>query len=234
MADDYLYALVEGLPPAWRAPASGVGGVPVTIRRYGERSLIAGTLNTVPPPNPGALAAHHDVVASTLDAHAVLPFRYGTVAEGLGAEAWLSSRRDAIEPSLALVRGCVEMTVKLLRLECSVAPHVVARAGGGASPDERELKALGEHLIAHAELPHARYRPAGTAGNVAASVAFLVPRAELPGFLTRIAPIASRATGVAVVPTGPWPAYSFVPSFDRLPLARATPGGSLSVERRAG
>jgi Gas vesicle synthesis protein GvpL/GvpF len=230
MADDYLYALVEGLPPAWRAPASGVGEVPVTVRRYGERALITATMNAVPPPNPRMLAAHHDVVASALDAHAVLPFRYGTVSDGIGADAWLSRRRDAIEPSLALVRGCVEMTVKLLRLDCAAAPH----AGGGASPDERELKALGEHLIAHAELPHARYRPAGTAGNVAASVAFLVPRAELPGFLTRIAPIASRATGVAVVPTGPWPAYSFVPPFDRLPLARAAPGGSLSVERRAG
>jgi hypothetical protein len=234
MTDDYLYALVEGLPPAWRAPGSGVGGFPVTVRRYGDRSLITATMNIVPPSNPRTLAAHHEIVASALDAHAVLPFRYGTVADGLGADAWLASRRDAIEPSLALVRGCVEMTVKLLRLDCSVVQHAGARAGGGGSPDERELKALGEHLIEHAELPHARYRPAGTAGNVAASVAFLVPRADLPGFLTRIAPIASRATGVAVVPTGPWPAYSFVPAFDRLPLARATPGGSVSVERRAG
>ncbi len=234
MPDEYLYALVEGLPPAWRAPASGVAGAPVTVRRCGDRSLVTATLGTVPPPTPRVLASHHEVIASTLDAHAVLPFRYGTVAEGLGADAWISSRRDAIEPSLALVRGCVEMTVKLLRLDCAVAAHAGPRADGAGTPDERELKALAEHLIAHAELPHARYRPAGTGGNVAASVAFLVPRAELPGFLTRIAPIASRATGVAVVPTGPWPAYSFVPSFDRLPLARAVPGGSLSVERRAG
>ena len=207
MPDDYLYAFVEGLPPAWRAPASGVGGAPVTLRRYGDRSLITASLDTPPPATSRTLAAHHEVVASTLDAHAVLPFRYGTVTGGIGAEAWLAIRRDAVESGLALVRGCVEMTVKLLRLDCSVT-HAVARGAGVA--DEPELQALGEHLIAHAELPHARYRPAGTAGNVAASVAFLVPRAEVPAFLTRIGPIASRATGVAVVPTGPWPAYSFV------------------------
>jgi len=234
VVNDYLYALVEGLPPAWRAPGSGIGGAAVTVRRWGDRSLITATLDTVPAPNPRTLATHHDVVASTLDAHAVLPFRYATVAGALGPDAWLSSRREAIDSSLALIRGCVEMTVKLLRLDGSVTPHLGARAGGGSSADQRELKALGDHLIAHAELPHARYRPAGTAGNVAASVAFLVPRAELPAFLTRIAPIASRATGVAVVPTGPWPAYSFVPPFDRLPLARAATTALLSVERRAG
>ena len=58
---------------------------------------------------------------------------------------------------------------------------------------------------------------------IAASVAFLVPRAEVPALLARIAPIASRAVGVAVVPTGPWPAYSFVPVLDRLPPAHTVP-----------
>jgi gas vesicle protein GvpL/GvpF len=234
VTDDYLYALVEGLPPAWRAPSSGIRGAAVTVRRWGDRSLITSAVDSVPAPNPRVLATHHDIVASTLDAHAVLPFHYATLAGAIGADAWLSSRREAIDSALALIRGCVEMTVKLLRLDCAVTQHVGVRAGDGSSADERQLKALGDHLIAHAELPHARYRPAGTAGNVAASVAFLVPRAELPGFLTRIAPIASRATGVAVVPTGPWPAYSFVPPFDRLPLARTAAGGSLSAERRAG
>jgi hypothetical protein len=233
MADDYLYALVEGLPPAWRAPGFGVGGAPITVRRDGPRSLIIAALDRVPPPTARTLAAHHDVVASTLDAHAVLPFRYATLTGALGADGWLAVHRDAVETGLALVRGCVEMTVKLLRLDCAATQRAGARGSAAPSPDEAELKALGEHLIAHAGLPNARYRPAGTAGNVAASVAFLVERTELPGFLTRIAPIASRATGVAVVPTGPWPAYSFVPAFDRPPLARAI-GASASVERRAG
>jgi len=34
----------------------------------------------------------------------------------------------------------------------------------------------------------------------------------VPAFLSRIAPVASRAAGLAVVPTGPAPAYSFVSS----------------------
>jgi hypothetical protein len=68
-----------------------------------------------------------------------------------------------------------------------------------------------------------------------ASVAFLLPRAELADFLARIAPVASRAVGVAVVPTGPWPAYSFVPVFDRPPLAPVAPPPSAhGADRRAG
>src|SRR2546422_5798271 len=70
---------------------------------------------------------------------------------------------------------------------------------------------------------------------ILASVAFLLPRGELADFLARIAPVASRAVGVAVVPTGPWPAYSFVPTFDRPPLAPAAPPPTdRAADRRAG
>jgi hypothetical protein len=79
--------------------------------------------------------------------------------------------------------------------------------------------------VSRAGIEQWRYRPAGTGGNVVASVAFLLPRTELAEFLARIAPVASRAVGVAVVPTGPWPAYSFVPAFDRPPLAAVPPPG---------
>ena len=101
--------------------------------------------------------------------------------------------------------------------------------------DERRLRELADQIVERAALAQWRYRPAGTAGNVVASVAFLLPRGELADFLARIAPVASRAVGVAVVPTGPWPAYSFVPTFDRPPLATAAPPPiDRAADRRAG
>jgi hypothetical protein len=144
----------------------------------------------------------------------VLPFRYGTVVADGESDAWLGVHRGALETALARVRGCVEMSVKLLRLDGGVEP---------AGPGEIELRALADQLVTRAGIEQWRYRPAGTGGNVVASVAFLLPRTELAEFLARIAPIASRAVGVAVVPTGPWPAYSFAPAFDRPPLAVAPP-----------
>jgi hypothetical protein len=223
----YMYAVVEGLPPAWRPPPAVVPGASVDRRRLGPLLLLGSALDAVPPANPKTLALHHDVVASTLDAHAVLPFRYGTTVAADEAETWLGAQRPALEAALAQVRGCVEMSVKLLRLDGGIDPP--------RGPGERELRALAEQLVGRAGVEPWRYRPAGSGGNVIASVAFLVPRTELAEFLARIAPIASRATGVAVVPTGPWPAYSFVPAFDRPPLAvLPPPPPSSSTERRAG
>jgi hypothetical protein len=96
------------------------------------------------------------------------------------------------------------------------------------------LASLADALIERAALPQWRYRPTGASGNVAASIAFLVPRAALPGFLARIAPVASHAHGIAVVPTGPWPPYSFVPDFERAALARVPSDARRAPDRRVG
>jgi hypothetical protein len=222
----YMYAVVEGLPAAWRPPPAVVPAASVDRHRLGPLLLLGSTLDAVPAANPKTLALHHDVVASTLDAQAVLPFRYGTAVADGDADTWLGAQRVALEAALAQVRGCVEMSVKLLRLDSGI-----EQQGG---PGEAELRALAEHLVDRAGIEQWRYRPAGAGGNVVASVAFLLPRTELAEFLSRIAPIASRAIGVAVVPTGPWPAYSFVPAFDRPPLSVVPPSQRSSPARRAG
>lgn len=241
--NDYLYAIVERLPPAWRASAAGVNGAPVTARKLGELLVVSSPMVEVPAGNPRTLARHHDVVASLMDAEAVLPFRYGVAVPAAELGPWVSERRPVIDASLGLVRGCIEMNVKLLRLDCTVDRQVASRAARGADTDgggpaDHELRELGDHLVDRAGLADWRYRPAGHGGNVVASVAFLVPREDLADFLARIAPVASHAAGVAVVPTGPWPAYSFVPSFDRLPPSRISEARDArearASERRAG
>jgi hypothetical protein len=110
--------------------------------------------------------------------------------------------------------------VKLLRLHCGHSIDRTCRECADGAPGVVQLRELGERLVTQAGIERWRYRSPGGGSNVAGSVAFLVARSEVDGFLARIAPIASRATGIAVVPTGPWPPYSFVPNFDRFPLAR--------------
>lgn len=221
----YMYAVVDGLPAAWHPPPAVTPAAAVDRHQLGPLLVLGSTLDTVPAANPRTLALHHDVVASALDALAVLPFRYGTAVADGDSEAWLGARHAALSTALAQVRGCVEMSVKLLRLDGGADAH------GG--PGEADLRSLAEQLVERAGIEQWRYRPSGSTGNVVASVAFLLPRPQLAEFLGRIAPIASRATGVAVVPTGPWPAYSFVPAFDRLPLAVAPSAPSPSSARRA-
>jgi hypothetical protein len=232
----YLYAIVDRLPAGWRPPTAGLGGASVIPRRVNDLVVLGSLLDTVPPANPRTLALHQDVVATVADAVATLPFRYGTAIPAAKLHDWLAAHRAEVTAALAALRGCVEMSVKLLRLDCAIdqqrATRDRGRRGGRApaGPGERELQSLAEALAERAALPDWRYRPSGSAGNVAASIAFLVPRAEVAAFLARIAPVASHAIGVAVVPTGPWPPYSFVPDLDR-PLGR-TPDQVLDAARR--
>jgi Gas vesicle synthesis protein GvpL/GvpF len=229
----YLYAVVEGLPSGWRPPPPVVGDR-VERRTLAGLVILSSTAPVIPPASPTTLALHHDVVASALEADGLVPFRYGTALRSADVDGWLVRERSALDGALAGVRGCVEMSVKLLRLDTTPAPAPPAAAVHGAA-EERRLRELAEQIVERAALAHWRYRPAGSAGNVVASVAFLLPRTELADFLARIAPVASRAVGVAVVPTGPWPAYSFVPNFDRPPLAPAAPSPTdPAADRRAG
>ena len=226
--NQYLYAIVDRMPTAWRPPTSGLGDASVVPRRVHDVVVLGSLLETVPPPTPRTLAVHNDIVATVIDAAALVPFPYGTMVPSAELSDWVAGHRALVATALASVRDCVEMSVKLLRLDCAVEER-----GPRSAEPGRALQELADTLVDRAGLPQWRYRPTGTSANVAASIAFLVPRAELADFLARIAPVASRATGVAVVPTGPWPPYSFVPDFERSSLtgvSSARRGG----DRRAG
>jgi hypothetical protein len=232
----YLYAIVDRLPARWRSPTAGIAGGPVVPCRVGDLVLLSSPLESVPPANPRTLALHQDVVATVVDAGATLPFRYGVAVPAVELQEWLIGRRARVIAALGAVRGCVEMTVKLMRLEGALVDQLVGSRAGvtPAEPAERDLQALAEVLAERAELPQWRYHPAGSAGNVAAAVAFLVPRSDLAGFLARIAPVASHATGVAVVPTGPWAPYSFVPELGEAASGRMPAEAFDGLGRRAG
>jgi hypothetical protein len=237
--NQYLYAIVDRLPARWRPPTAGIGGASVVPRRVDELILLSSVLDIVPPAGPRTLALHHDVVATVVDAGAVLPLPYGTAVPTAEVLPWLSAHRGLVVTTLASVRGCVEMTVKLLRLDGSVTEHLGRDRRGrthapAPSPGEGELQALAETLAERAAVPRWQYRPSGSTGNVAASVAFLVERTDLAAFLARIAPVASHAAGIAVVPTGPWAPFSFVPQLDRNPRSRLPAEPLESLSRRAG
>jgi hypothetical protein len=211
----YLYAVAEGLPAWWQPPSEGVDAAVVIRRALGDLTLVTSPLAAVPRPRRRDEDRHHDVVASLLDARAIVPFPFATVVPEAQLEAWLAARLPAIRASLRDLSGYVEMTVRLLRLDLRDDGQA-RREGVG------RLRALADRLVEHAGLPHWRYRASGREDGTAASVAFLVPRGDLATFLAHIAPVASRAEGLAVVPTGPSAPYSFAPSLedDRL-TARA-------------
>jgi hypothetical protein len=232
----YLYAIVDQIPETWQPPAMTVGGCPAIARPLHDVFVISSRVERVPPPGPRALALHRDVVVSAMDAPALLPLPFGTVTPDDQIERWLDARWDVVEPALDRVRDRVEMSVKLLRLDGDASATDRRRRPDGTprTADATRLRALGDRLVEQASIEPWCYRPSGSDANVAAVVAFLMARAEVDGFLARIAPIAAHASGVAVVPTGPWPAYSFAPPLDPGPSAWASFSAGVHLLDRAG
>jgi Gas vesicle synthesis protein GvpL/GvpF len=209
---DYLYAIAERLPRRWRPPASGVDAAPVVARPLHDLVVITSAVDAIPRPTPKALARHDEVVAAALAAEAVLPLPFGTVVPALEVDDWLAGHLALIQTYLPRLRRHLEMTIRLV----SLSPGANARTS---------VRATAEHLVERAGVPDWRYRDGGVGGLVA-SLAFLVPRDGVGGFLARVAPVAARAGDVAVVPTGPWAPSSFAP---RLPV----PAPSTVLERLA-
>lgn len=205
----YLYAVADGVPRAWRPPREGVDGASVIAIRIGALVLLASPVAAPPRVTPSLAARHQDIVASLLEARAVLPFAPGTTVGEADLGAWVECRLARVREALDEMAGHVEMTIRLLRLD--------APPGHDRQSGER-LRGVADSLVERAGLPHWRYRPSARDGW-AASLAFLVPRGDVPAFLAHIAPVAARAEGLAVVPTGPSAPWSFAPSLDEAPLA---------------
>src|SRR6185369_831763 len=70
-------------------------------------------LDTVPVTKENALA-HAAVVRSILDQTTPLPFRFGTLVTEQQLNNYVSARKPALEKNLSHVRGCVEMSVKII------------------------------------------------------------------------------------------------------------------------
>ena len=110
----YVYCLTAGidaLPPSLR----GIGGGEVRLLKAGDFSvLVSDFAGEKPPVNRENVLAHAAVVRKVLEHSTPLPFRFGAVFTKEQIESFVAARHDALTTRLDLVRGCVEMSVKVI------------------------------------------------------------------------------------------------------------------------
>ena len=212
----HLYGILERLPSSDRLPDAGIDDRPVHARRIGGFVVLATLLDSPPRPGPRALGRHLDVLAAMSSAGPLFPLRYGVTVPAADLAPWLAARAATIRAGLKGVRGRVEMRVSVLAL----------RFGQG---EPARLREIADRVTDAAGYGSWRSHEGGRGGNAAITLAFLVPRADTTTFLARIAPIVARAGDVAVVPSGPWPAWTFVPSLDPPASAPSQPMAVASV-----
>jgi hypothetical protein len=197
----HLYGILERPPLASRLPEAGVDDRPVVVRRIGGFVVVSTLLDAPPRETPSALKRHHDVLASITVPGPMFPLRFGIGVSPDELDQWLAIRAARLRAGLSGLRGKVEMRVSVLSLHF-----------GAGEVDA--LQAIADRVVSAAGVASWRARRAGREGNAALALAFLVARADVAPFLSRIAPVVSRAGEVAVVPSGPWPAFTFVPALD--------------------
>ncbi len=110
----YVYCLA-GDVPAFPVSLRGILGAHVRLIDSGGFSVVVSDFagDAVPVNRENAIA-HASVVGKILQQTTPLPFRFGTIVTEQQLESYLSSRAAAVRERLELIRGCVEMSVKII------------------------------------------------------------------------------------------------------------------------
>ena len=223
----YVYCLVEGMPMLDQPP-QGISDAPVRILPIDDLAVLVSDFDndTVPLTRDNALA-HATVVRSLLDRTTLLPFRFGTLVSDQQLRSYISARKPALETNLALVRDCVEMSVKII---WSVSndnareqqPSEKEQGTGAKFLEERRQKLLGdERRAAEAAEISGWLRETVTclvrdvritvrpSEKLVLAGAYLIERSKIKQFRDKIAEANAARPKLHFLLSGPWPPYSF-------------------------
>ena len=110
----YVYCLTAGID-ALPYTVRGIGGGEVRLVNAGDFSVVVSDFaGEKAPVRRENVMAHAAVVQSALKHTTPLPFRFGVLVTQAQLESFVTARHDALKARLNLVRGCVEMSVKVI------------------------------------------------------------------------------------------------------------------------
>ena len=110
----YAYCLASGIDSIPET-VPGISTAPVRLLKIENLVVLVSDLemDAVLVTRENALS-HADVVRSVLNQTTPLPFRFGTLVTDEQLTNYISARKPALETKLETVRGCVEMSVKIM------------------------------------------------------------------------------------------------------------------------
>jgi hypothetical protein len=219
----YAYCLVEDLD-ALDANTRGISGAAVRLLPVDEIAVLVSDFNseTVTVTRENALD-HAAVVRSVLDRTTPLPFRFGTLVTEEQLKSYISSRKPALQTRFAHVRGCVEMSVKIIRkVSNDNTPARDEITSGTSFLEKKRLAFLGSELKAaeateistwlHEQVDglirdeQVTVRPSE---KLVLAAAHLVERDKIPQYRENVAEARKNRPELHFLLSGPWPPYSF-------------------------
>ena len=223
----YVYCVAEDIDVLEDLPL-GISGAPVRLLKTKDISVLVSDLDAdvVQVTRENALA-HATVVRSILARTTPLPFRFGTLVTEQQLTSYLSARKPALEARLAEVRGCIEMSVKIIwessGQEPKPQPGDPDNQGAGASfllQKRREILG-GERSAADAAAistwlhekvsglirdEQVTLRPSQ---RLVLAASHLVERSKIRQYREKVAEIRQDRLDLHFLVSGPWPPYSF-------------------------
>jgi len=220
----YAYCLVEDLD-AFDATTRGISGAAVRSLQIDELAVLITDFNadTVAVTRENALD-HAAVVRSVLDRTTPLPFRFGTLVTEQQLRSYISARKPALQTRFAHVRGCVEMSVKIIR-ELSDEDRTQVRdeiTSGTSFLEEKRRELLGtkQKTIEASEIEiwlreqveglvrdeQVTMRPSE---KLVLAAAHLVERDKIPQYREKMTAASKNRQELHFLFSGPWPPYSF-------------------------
>jgi len=218
----YAYCLVEDVDALDAAPL-GISGAAVRLLRVGEFAVLVSNFDsdTVAVTRENALN-HAAVVRSVLDRTTPLPFRFGTVITEKQLSSYISARKPALELRFALIRGCVELSVKIIR-ELSTeksAPGEITSGTTFLEEKRREIRGseqsateandiatwLHEQVETLTRDEQVTVRPSE---KLVLAAAHLMARDKISQYKEIMAAAREKRPELHFLFSGPWPPYSF-------------------------
>lgn len=214
----YVYALME--PPSQLPELTGLGEAPVERLDVAGLAVAASRHAGEPPKlsDEGVLRHAHVVEELTGSGAVVLPARFGLVfGDGEALERAVQANAEQLRTAIARVRGCVELGLRVLLPEQAGGRAAVAQGGGEylrarlRETTERDRLARELH-DALAGLARDSTHSAPVSGQLLLSAAYLVADDDVETFRRAVRTLEDSHPELAIVCTGPWPAYSFAAS----------------------
>jgi hypothetical protein len=223
----YVYAIVD--QPDLDLPAvRGIGDAAISGLRVGDLMAVVSLITGAVPLSRDNLLGHERVIEALMEARAVLPARFGTTtdrAERL--QKTLETNGVGYGSNLDRVRGRVEIALRVgwdpAADEPVARPRAADVADGrgymqallerakGSQRRRDDAEDLAARLTAGlVELADAAVEKVLPTPQLLLKAAYLVRREHVPEIRRRIEALRAAHPALAILATGPWPAYSFV------------------------
>jgi len=223
----YLYCLAEKLD-ALAVPVVGIAGAPVVLNKLEDFSLLGSEFadDSAPLVTCDNVLAHAAVVSSVLNQTTPLPFRFGTVVSEEHLRSYVTSHKAALEAKLAQVRGCVEMSVKIIwntdQEEIKESADAASEGPGTRFLKEKQREIVGgERRTEQAKQvaawlkerigPYLQQEDTSLCptDKLIVAAANLIRREQVTEYRDRLAEARKTRPELHFLVSGPWPPYTF-------------------------